>query len=102
MVAVVVGNDLGLVSGSLGVLGSAGLNGSATQGRSGESVYVNAATDIYRATGDITQAQMPIRFNSVVGSGYQRGSLDYGVQYSGQVYLNSSGKAVSAFPVWGQ
>ena len=63
---------------------------------------ITKAESIYRATGDITQAQMPIRFDSVVGSGYQRGSLNYGVQYSGQVYLNSSGKAVSAFPVWGQ
>jgi hypothetical protein len=63
---------------------------------------ITRSEGIYRATGDITQAQLPIHFNSVVGSGFQRGTLNYGVQYSGQVYLNSSGKAVSAFPVWGQ
>nr|WP_315484266.1 RHS repeat-associated core domain-containing protein [uncultured Undibacterium sp.] len=63
---------------------------------------INRAENIFQLTGDITQAQLPIRFNSVIGSGYQRGTLNYGVQYSGQVYLNSAGKAVTAFPVWGK
>jgi RHS repeat-associated protein len=57
--------------------------------------------NIYRATGDVFLARRPIRFDSVVGSGFQRDSLNYGVQYSGRALLDSSGKAVSAFPVWG-
>ncbi len=63
---------------------------------------INRSESIFQATGDIAAAQLPIRFNSAIGSGYQKTTLNYGVQYSGQVYLNSSGKAVTAFPVWGQ
>jgi YD repeat-containing protein len=44
MVAIVTGNGLGLVTGSLGVLGASGQVGTALFGRGNEGVYVNAAT----------------------------------------------------------
>lgn len=44
MVAIVSGNSLGLSLGTLSVLGARGAFGGATQGRSGEGVYVNAAS----------------------------------------------------------
>src|SRR5262245_55440725 len=44
MAAVVAGNNLGLSNTSLFVLGAQSALGSAAQGRSGERVYVNAAT----------------------------------------------------------
>lgn len=44
MVAIVSGNTLGLNRGSLAVLGEQGQIGGASQGRSGERIYVNAAT----------------------------------------------------------
>jgi len=44
MVAVVAGSDLGLLTGSAGVLGGQGLLGTARQGSDGSQVYVNAAT----------------------------------------------------------
>ncbi|WP_197046841.1 deaminase domain-containing protein [Paucibacter sp. KBW04] len=44
MVAIVSGNSLGLSLSSLGTLGQRGAFGSASQGRSGETAYVNAAT----------------------------------------------------------
>ena len=44
MVAVVSGNGLGLGNSSLSNLGSQGQVGSATEGKSGEQVYVNSAT----------------------------------------------------------
>lgn len=44
MVAIVSGNGLGLFNSSLGLLGAAGADGNAGLGRSGEGVYLNAAT----------------------------------------------------------
>lgn len=44
MVAVVTGNNLGLVAGSAGVLGSNGQLGSAATGRGGDAAFVNATT----------------------------------------------------------
>ena len=44
MVAIVSGNSLGLSLGSMATLGQRGVWGEATQGRSGERAYVNAAT----------------------------------------------------------
>jgi nucleoid-associated protein YgaU len=63
---------------------------------------ITRAEDIYARTGNITRAETPIRFESAIGSGFQRGTLDYGIQYSAQVYLNAAGKAKTAFPIWGQ
>ncbi|EUJ10302.1 Rhs family protein [Methylophilaceae bacterium 11] len=44
MVAVVTGNNLGLVAGSAGVLGNSGQLGSAATGRGGDIAFVNAST----------------------------------------------------------
>ena len=44
MAAIVSGNSLGLLNSSLYVLGSQGALGQATQGRSGEQVFVNGVT----------------------------------------------------------
>jgi hypothetical protein len=61
------------------------------------------AENIYQRTSDLGLAQEPIRFQSIVGSGYQRSTLEYGEQYSGQAFIKqSTGKAITAFPVWGK
>src|SRR5215467_5332887 len=44
MAAIITGNNLGLTNSSLAVLGSQGALGSAQDGRSGESVYVDSVT----------------------------------------------------------
>ena len=63
---------------------------------------IQRSEQIFANTGDISLAEAPMKFDYIIGSGYQRVTLDYGVSYSAQVYLNAFGKVKTAFPIWGQ
>jgi hypothetical protein len=56
---------------------------------------------IYKTTGNQALAERPMIFNDIIGSGYQRGTLDYGASYSGQVWFRND-QPITAFPIWGQ
>jgi RHS repeat-associated protein len=61
---------------------------------------IDRAEHIFKVTGDKLLAQQPIEFGHHAGSGFKKGTLEYGVSDSAQVILNSSGKAKTAFPIW--
>ncbi|EHS56355.1 YD repeat-containing protein, partial [Paenibacillus sp. Aloe-11] len=62
---------------------------------------IERAQRIYDNTGDRLLAEKPITYRDIIGSGYQRNTLDYGVSYTGQVFL-PNGQPVTAFPIWGK
>lgn len=62
---------------------------------------ITRAEHIFATTSDISLARAPIRFDSIIGTGYQSGTLNYGTSTYVQVGLNGSGKAVTAYPIWG-
>ncbi|RXE57549.1 hypothetical protein [Acetivibrio mesophilus] len=62
---------------------------------------IQRSQQILKNTGDIDLAQMPITYKSIIGSGYQRGTLNYGLSYTGQVFFRNN-QPITAFPIWGQ
>ena len=59
------------------------------------------AQQIYNATGVVTLAEKPIKFDYIIGEGYRKVDLQYGQSYSAQVYFKN-GKVNTAFPIYGQ
>ncbi len=67
-----------------------------------ELIY-SQAPSLYQGLTRLELAQSPTVFKYVVGSGFQKNTLNYGIQYSGRAFINPiSGRAITAFPVWGQ
>lgn len=63
---------------------------------------INRAEQIFiNNPGKPSLAQVPQTFRSPIGQGYDR-ALKYGEQYSAQAWLNSSGKARTAYPIFGE
>lgn len=64
---------------------------------------IERAERIYKANPDrIELAEEPIKYGDVIGSGFDRDALKYGVQSSGRVYFDDAGNVVTAFPAWGR
>ena len=63
---------------------------------------IGRAQQILKNTGDLDLATKAITFKDMIGSGYQRGTLNYGVSYTGQVFFNRNNKPITAFPIWGE
>ncbi|WP_217492523.1 hypothetical protein, partial [Paenibacillus sp. KS1] len=61
---------------------------------------IQRAQQILDNAGDPLKAQEPIIFDHIIGSGYQRGTLDYGTSRSGQVFFNRNNQPITSFPIW--
>ncbi|MED1559359.1 hypothetical protein [Bacillus paramycoides] len=62
---------------------------------------IGRAQQILKNIGDLDLAQMPITYKNMIGSGYQRGTLNYGQSYTGQVFFRNN-QPITAFPIWGR
>ncbi|MBU3104325.1 hypothetical protein [Clostridium gasigenes] len=62
---------------------------------------IGRAQQILKNTGDMDLARMPINYKNIIGSGYQRGILNYGESYTGQVFFRNN-QPITAFPIWGR
>ena len=61
---------------------------------------IQRAQSIYKVTGSKVLAEEPIKFDALIGEGYQKSSLSYAKSHSSQVFF-VNGQVVTAFPKWG-
>lgn len=62
---------------------------------------IQHSQQILKNTGSIDLAQAPISYKDIIGTGFQRGTLDYNVSYTGRVFFRNN-QPITAFPIWGE